>query len=109
MLDWYRETGAAFVAVDAPQDDAPMAVPPVDAVTRSDLAYFRALGRDAKNRMEYRYSDEELEELADRIGTLDADHVMVAFANGRYALEAARATAAAAGPGAAVLERLGRS
>jgi uncharacterized protein YecE (DUF72 family) len=90
VLDWYRETGAVFVAVDAPQDAAPMAVPPVDAVTRSDLAYFRALGRDASNRMEYRYSDEELEQLAGRIRTLDADHVMVAFANGRYALEAAR-------------------
>jgi len=89
VLDWYRETGAAFVAVDAPQDAAPMAVPPVDAVTRSDLAYFRALGRDAKNRMEYRYTDEELQELADRVGALDADHVMVAFANGAYALEAA--------------------
>ncbi len=90
VLDWYRETGAVFAAVDAPQDAAPMAVPPVDAVTRSDLAYFRALGRDAKNRMEYRYSDEELQELADRVRSLDADHVMVAFANGAYALEAAR-------------------
>ena len=98
VLDWYRETGAVFAAVDAPQDAAPMAVPPVDAVTRSDLAYFRALGRDAKNRMEYRYSDEEIEELADRVRTLDADQVMVAFANGAYALEAARATAAALGP-----------
>ncbi len=91
VLDWYRETGAVFVAVDAPQDAAPMAVPPVDAVTRADLAYFRALGRDAKNRMEYRYADEELQALAARIRTLDADHVMVAFANGRYALDAARA------------------
>ncbi len=91
VLDWYRETGAVFVAVDAPQNGAPMAVPPVEAVTRSDLAYFRALGRDAKNRMEYRYSDEELQELAKRIDNLDADHVMVAFANGRYALDAARA------------------
>jgi len=90
VLDWYRETGAAFVAVDAPQNDAPMAVPPVDAVTRSDLAYFRALGRDAKNRMEYRYSEDEVQQLADRIRSLDADHVTVAFANGRYALEAAR-------------------
>jgi uncharacterized protein YecE (DUF72 family) len=90
VLDWYRETGAVFVAVDAPQDASPMAVPPIDAVTRSDLAYFRALGRDAKNRMEYRYSDEELQELAERVGSLDADHVMVAFANGAYALEAAR-------------------
>ena len=89
MLNWYRETGAIFAAVDAPQNAAPMAVPPVDVVTRSDLAYFRALGRDAKNRMEYRYSDEELQELAGRIRTLEADHVMVAFANGAYALEAA--------------------
>jgi uncharacterized protein YecE (DUF72 family) len=97
VLDWYRDTGAAFVAVDAPQSDAPMAVPPVDEVTRSDLAYFRALGRDAKNRMEYRYGDEEIQELATRVGALDADHVMVAFANGRYALEAAQATAAALG------------
>jgi len=75
-----------------------MAVPPVDAVTRSDLAYFRALGRDTKNRMEYRYADEELDALADRVRALDADHVMVAFANGRYALEAARAMATALGP-----------
>jgi uncharacterized protein YecE (DUF72 family) len=91
VLDWYRDTGAAFVAVDAPQNDAPMAVPPVDAVTRSDLAYLRALGRDAKNRMEYRYTDDEVRELAARVRALDAEHVMVAFANGRYALEAARA------------------
>ena len=90
VLDWYRETGAAFVAVDAPQNDAPMAVPPVDAVTRSDLAYFRALGRDAKNRMEYRYSEDEVQQLAERVRSLDAAHVTVAFANGRYALEAAR-------------------
>ena len=48
VLDWYREAGAVFVAVDAPQTGAPMAVPPVDAVTRSDLAYLRALGRDAE-------------------------------------------------------------
>lgn len=89
VLDWYRDTGAVFVAVDAPQNDAPMAVPPVDAVTRSDLAYFRALGRDAKNRMQYRYSDAELRELRARIDTLEADEVMVSFAIGRYALEAA--------------------
>jgi uncharacterized protein YecE (DUF72 family) len=90
VLDWYRDTGAAFVAVDAPQDGAPMAVPALDAVTRSDLAYFRALGRDARNRMEYRYSDAELDGLAGRVGALaEADQVMVAFANGRHALDAA--------------------
>ena len=93
VLDWYRDAGAAFVCVDAPQNDAPMAVPALDAVTRSDLAYLRALGRDAKDRMNYRYTDAELEELAARARTLasEAEHVMVAFANGAYALEAARA------------------
>src|SRR5215207_7366839 len=39
VLDWYGEAGAVFVAVDAPPGDAPMAMPAVDAVTRSDLAY----------------------------------------------------------------------
>ena len=66
VLDWYRDAGAVFVCVDAPQNDAPMAVPALDAVTRSDLAYLRALGRDAKDRMTYRYTDAELEELAAR-------------------------------------------
>jgi uncharacterized protein YecE (DUF72 family) len=91
VLAWYRDAGAVFVAVDAPQDGAPMAVPWLDAVTRSDLAYLRALGRDAKNRMEYRYTDAELDQLATRARTLaaDAEHVMVAFANGAYAFEAA--------------------
>jgi len=91
VLAWYRDAGAVFVAVDAPQDGAPMAVPWLDAVTRSDLAYLRALGRDAKNRMEYRYTEAELDQLATRARTLaaDAEHVMVAFANGAYALEAA--------------------
>jgi uncharacterized protein YecE (DUF72 family) len=89
VLDWYRDAGAVFAAVDAPQDGAPMAVPAVDAVTRSDLAYLRALGRDQKNRMEYRYTDAELEELRSRTQRLDAERVTVAFANGRYALEAA--------------------
>ena len=64
VLDWHRDAGAVFVAVDAPQNDAPMAVPALDAVTRSDLAYLRALGRDANDRMQYRYTDGELEELA---------------------------------------------
>jgi uncharacterized protein YecE (DUF72 family) len=91
VLAWYRDAGAVFVAVDAPQDGAPMAVPWLDAVTRSDLAYLRALGRDAKQRMEYRYPDNELEQLAGRARTLaaEAEHTMIAFANGAYALEAA--------------------
>ncbi|HET6546822.1 MAG TPA: DUF72 domain-containing protein [Solirubrobacter sp.] len=92
VLGWYRDAGAVFACVDAPQDDRPMAVPPVDAATRSDLAYLRALGRDSKHRMTYRYSDAELDELAGRARTLaaDAERVMVAFANGAHALDAAR-------------------
>ena len=65
VLDWYREAGAVFVAVDAPQRRrADGRAQALDAVTRSDLAYLRALGRDAKDRMTYRYTDAELEELA---------------------------------------------
>ena len=34
--------------VDAPQLKAPTALPPIDAVTRADLAYLRAHGRNAE-------------------------------------------------------------
>src|SRR5215217_4536089 len=44
-LRWYRETGATFVCVDAPRVEAPIALPPFDAVTR-DVAYLRAHGRN---------------------------------------------------------------
>jgi len=97
-LDWFRGVGAAYVCVDAPRTDAPVALPPVDAVTRDDLAYLRAHGRDAERylrgrsageRFDYAYSDEELEELTVRAGALNAERVVVAFANGGHALDAA--------------------
>jgi uncharacterized protein YecE (DUF72 family) len=98
-LAWYRETGAAFVCVDAPRVDAPIALPPFDAVTR-DLAYLRAHGRNregylrgrsAGERFDWEYAGEELDELAARVRTLaeEAETVRVAFANGGHAMAAA--------------------
>jgi uncharacterized protein YecE (DUF72 family) len=74
-LEALREIGAAYVGVDAPQGKSIMMMPPIDAVTRDDLAYLRAHGRNAEGyvkgrsvaeRFGYRYSDEELEELGGR-------------------------------------------
>jgi uncharacterized protein YecE (DUF72 family) len=77
-------------------------MPPVDAVTRADLAYLRAHGRNAEGyvrgrsaaeRFNYAYSDAELSELAGRARALaeDAEHVACVLANGSEALESALA------------------
>jgi uncharacterized protein YecE (DUF72 family) len=99
-LAWFREAGAAFVCVDAPLTDAPTAMPRLDAVTRDDLAFLRAHGRDAERytrgrsaaeRFDYAYTDAELDELADRVRALaeDAEHVECVLSNGAHALDAA--------------------
>jgi uncharacterized protein YecE (DUF72 family) len=100
-LAWFRDAGAAFVCVDAPAVDAPIALPPFDAVTRGDLAYLRAHGRNADGylrgrtageRFAYEYPDDELSELADRARRLaeSAETVRLMFANGGDAMPAAR-------------------
>ena len=99
-LAWFRESGAAWVSVDAPEVDAPVAMPAVDAVTRTDLAYLRAHGRNAEaylhgrsaaERFDHRYTDAELEELAERARKLaaDAERVICILSNGEHALDAA--------------------
>ena len=97
-LAWFRSAGAVWVDVDAPRIDAPVAMPPVDAVTRSDLAYLRAHGRNkegylrgrsAAERFDYVYPPKELRELAERAGKLDADRVLCVLSNGEHALESA--------------------
>jgi uncharacterized protein YecE (DUF72 family) len=99
-LAWFRAAGAAFVCVDAPDVDAPIAMPRVDAVTRGDVAYLRIHGRNADAylrgrsaaaRFAYRYSDDELRELADRASRLaeEADRVECVFSNGEDALDSA--------------------
>jgi uncharacterized protein YecE (DUF72 family) len=91
---WLSEHGAAFVAVDAPPGDHVPIMPPIDAVTRDDLAYLRAHGRNTEGylkgksvaeRFGYEYSDEELEEIKTRAERMaeDAASVHVAFNNNR--------------------------
>jgi uncharacterized protein YecE (DUF72 family) len=95
-LDWLEAHEAAFVGVDAPQGKAPTLLPPVDAVTRRDVAYLRAHGRNLEGftrgrsvaeRFGYHYDDDELRELGERAHRLaeDASIVRVMFNNNRGA------------------------
>jgi uncharacterized protein YecE (DUF72 family) len=99
-LDWFRGAGAVFACVDAPAVDAPIVLPPFDAVARDDLAYLRAHGRNADGylrgrtageRFAWEYSDDELGELSDRARRLAdaAATVRLMFANGGHAMDAA--------------------
>jgi uncharacterized protein YecE (DUF72 family) len=93
-LGWFSERGAAFVCVDAPPGDHVPIMPPITAATRDDLAYVRIHGRDTEGymtgktvaeRFGWRYEDEELEEIGDRVRTLaeSAGDVHVMFNNNR--------------------------
>lgn len=88
------ERGAAFVCVDAPPEDHIPIMPPLDAVTRDDLAYLRLHGRNTEGylrgktvaeRFGWRYSDEELEAVGERVRGLaeQAGEVHVLFNNNR--------------------------
>lgn len=91
-----KDMHAAFVCVDAPAGDNIMMMPAVDAVTRDDLAYLRAHGRNAHGfvhgktvaeRFGWVYSEPELRELAARVGDLAglAQDVRTMFNNNRGA------------------------
>jgi uncharacterized protein YecE (DUF72 family) len=93
-LDWFEAHGAAWVSVDVGEADVPTVMPPVDAVTRADLAYLRAHGRNAQGyvhgrsvaeRFGHRYTDAELEEIKARALELAerAEEVRLAFNNNR--------------------------
>ncbi|HVS28656.1 MAG TPA: DUF72 domain-containing protein [Solirubrobacteraceae bacterium] len=93
-LDHLADRGAVFVCVDAPPGDHHTLMPPIDAVTRDDLAYVRAHGRNTDGYLRGRsvaerfgwvYSDDELNELAGRVRNLAADteEVRVMFNNNR--------------------------
>lgn len=95
-LGWLSDHRAAFVCTDSPQGKAVTMMPPVDAVTRDDLAYFRAHGRNVQGyqsgktvaeRFAWDYGPEELEELRGRAEGLasDAEVVRVMFNNNRGA------------------------
>lgn len=94
VLGWLSEQGAVWVGVDAPDADHFTIMPALDAVTREDLAYLRAHGRNAEGylhgktvaeRFGWRYSDPELEEIGQRAQRLadDADEVHLMFNNNR--------------------------
>jgi uncharacterized protein YecE (DUF72 family) len=93
-LGWFEDRAAAFVSVDAPQGKAPTMMPPIDAVTRDDVAYLRAHGRNAEGylrgrsvaeRFAWDYSDDELRELKGRAEGLaeEASEVRMMFNNNR--------------------------
>ena len=93
-LRWFSEREVAFVSVDAPPGDHLPIMPPIDAVTRDDLAYLRLHGRDTDGylkgksvaeRFGWIYTDEELQEVEGRVRQLaeDAGQVHVMFNNNR--------------------------
>jgi uncharacterized protein YecE (DUF72 family) len=91
-LGFLEDQAAAFVCVDAPPGDHVPIMPPIDAVTRSDLAYMRMHGRNTEGYMRGRtvaerfgwvYSDDELEEVRGRAEALAerASNVQALFNN----------------------------
>lgn len=93
-LDWYEQNGVAFVCVDSPPGDNFQILPPVDAVTRRDIAYMRMHGRNTEGylkgksvaeRFGWVYAEDELKEIAARATALaeQAKEVHVAFNNNR--------------------------
>jgi uncharacterized protein YecE (DUF72 family) len=92
-LKFFRQQSATLVSVDAPAQEHFTIMPPdLDAITNPDLAYLRLHGRDAKAyttgktvaaRFNYDYSDEEIDEVADRARDLtkEAKEVHVIFNN----------------------------
>jgi uncharacterized protein YecE (DUF72 family) len=96
-LTWFERHGAVFVCVDTPQGRrAPTLMPSLDAVTRDDVAYLRAHGRNLEGylrgrsvaeRFAYRYDDDELRELGARAKALgeEAAEVRMMFNNNRGA------------------------
>jgi uncharacterized protein YecE (DUF72 family) len=94
-LEWFADRGVAFVCVDAPPDEHFSIMPSgLDAVTRDDLAYLRLHGRNTDGylkgssvaeRFGWRYDEDELKEVAERVERMaqQAREVHVAFNNNR--------------------------
>lgn len=92
-MDFFRKHHAIFVNVDAPESDHFMVMPSeLDEVTNSNFAYLRLHGRNAKAyitgksvaaRFDYDYSEEEIEEVAQRSSKLarEAKELHVIFNN----------------------------
>jgi uncharacterized protein YecE (DUF72 family) len=92
-LEFFRKNAATMVTVDAPAEQHFTIMPPdLNAITNPNLAYLRLHGRDAHAyttgktvaaRFNYDYSDEEIDEVAERARNLakEAREVHVVFNN----------------------------
>lgn len=92
-LEFLQARSAAMVLVDAPAEKHFTIMPPkLNAITNPELAYLRLHGRDARAyttgktvaaRFNYDYSDDEIDEVAERAGQLakEASEVHVVFNN----------------------------
>lgn len=96
MLQFMREHSAALVSVDAPAKEHFTIMPPdLDEITNTEVAYLRLHGRDAHayttgktvaSRFNYDYSDEEIDEVAQRARKLakQAPQVHIVFNNNTH-------------------------
>lgn len=93
--EFFRRHKVTFVCVDAPQDNHFMILPSIDVITNSKLVYLRVHGRDARRyitgktvaeRFNYKYSDEELRDMAQRAANLakQAGEVHLIFNNNAH-------------------------
>jgi uncharacterized protein YecE (DUF72 family) len=93
-LGFFEDAGAVWVAVDAPPGDQITIMPPLDAVTHPRLAYFCAHGRNKRGyvsgrsvpeRFGWRYGDDELREIAERVESMHelAPSVRMQFNNNK--------------------------
>jgi uncharacterized protein YecE (DUF72 family) len=78
-LKYFRRHKLAMVSVDGPEASHFTIMPGTDAVTNPKLAYIRLHGRNARGyitgrtvaaRFNYQYSEQELQEVADRVASL---------------------------------------
>ena len=78
-LQFFRSRGLALVLVDAPQSEHFTVMQTENQITNPKLAYLRLHGRNARayisgrsvaERFNYDYSDQEIDEVADRVRVL---------------------------------------
>ena len=100
-LQFFRSRRLALVLVDAPQSEHFTVMQTENQITNPKLAYLRLHGRNARayisgrsvaERFNYDYSDQEIDEVADRVRELaeDTEDVHVAF-NNNHSLYAPKA------------------
>jgi len=92
---FFKKNKVTFVCVDAPRETHFMILPSIDVVTDPGLVYLRLHGRNAKGyisgktvatRFDYKYSDAELTDLAQRTANLakQSEEVHIVFNNNAH-------------------------